>query len=168
MDNTNRTGRIKSLGRHLRRNLVAYIALTVALTMTPLPSQAALLIGTKNIKNGAVTAKKIAPGAVKNVKIRDGAVTGAKIAAGSVTASKLGTIVVVTADSADVADGNTAGATATCPAGSVVIGGGYDSGGNATPWRVQRSYKTGNGWRAFGTNQTGGNSFMRAQALCLQ
>lgn len=166
------------IGKHLRRNVVAYIALMLAVTMSPLPSWAAGKIGTSDIKNGAVTTKKLAGSAVKGSKIKDGsvgtadlangAVTSGKLADGAVVAGKLGTIVEVVAASGTVADGATAGVTATCPDGSVLIGGGFDVGGNALPWRVQRNHKDGNGWRAFGTNQSGGSTFLEAKAYCLQ
>jgi hypothetical protein len=71
------------LGRHLRGNAVGYLALVVAVSMTPLPSWAAATIGTAQIKNGAVTTKKLANGAVKTSKIAPSAVNGTKVADGS-------------------------------------------------------------------------------------
>jgi hypothetical protein len=178
--------------------VVSLIALFVALGGTSyaainLPKNS---VGTKQLKNGAVTKTKINKKTITQLMgkpgpagpagptgatgpqgpqgaqgppgtLADGAVTSAKIADGAVSASKLATIVVVTADSTSVANGAAVGVTATCPAGSRVISGGFDPGGNAVPWRVQRSHLDGNGWRAFGTNQTGVNSFIRAEAYCL-
>ncbi len=95
-------------------------------------------------------------------------ITNANIAAGAVAAAQLTTIIEVAATSATVANGAIVGVTATCPAGTRVIAGGFDPGNNALAWRVQRSHRDGNGWRAFGTNQTGGDSFMVAKAYCLQ
>lgn len=75
--------------RHVRRHFVGYIALIIALTMTPLPAYAAAKIGPKGLKKGAVTAPKIKKGAVTAGKIRNGAVGPAKLKNGAVTADKL-------------------------------------------------------------------------------
>lgn len=66
--------------RHLQRNLVAYLALVVALALSPLPSWAAQKIGTKQLRKAAVTAAKIKNGAVGTRKLKDQAVTSAKLA----------------------------------------------------------------------------------------
>lgn len=66
--------------------LIAIAALFVALGGV---SYAAAKIGTKDIKNSAVTAKKLKKNAVTTVKIRTGAVTGAKIAGDAVTGAKV-------------------------------------------------------------------------------
>lgn len=153
---------------HFRHNVVGYLALFIAVSMTPLPSYAHGLIGTADLKNGAVTNPKIAANAVKTGKIANGTIKKVDLAPAAVGAAKLGAIVEVVAPSATVATGGIAGVTATCPAGSVLIGGGFDAGGNALPWRVQRSHKDGNGWRVFGTNQSGGDTFINAKAYCLQ
>ena len=226
MSEGTRGGRIRA---HLRHNVVGYVALFVAVSMTPLPSYAAGLVGTAQLKDGAVTTPKLHNNAVKSGKILDGevkridiangAINAAKIfdgsvgiaemasdavstaqivdgsvanadlapnsvssskigagqvgtsdlAAGAVQDAELGTIVEVVATSATVANGAEAGITADCPAGSKLIAGGFDSGGGGFQWRVQRSMKFGaNGWRVFGTNQTGGNSAINAKAYCLQ
>lgn len=69
---------------HLRRNIVAYVALFLALTAG---AYAAGLkknsVGAKQIKAAAVKADELADGSVTTPKIADGAVTGAKIAAGT-------------------------------------------------------------------------------------
>jgi hypothetical protein len=56
--------------------VVATVALVVAMAGT---GYAAFKVGTKNIKNGAVTTKKLHNGAVTTKKIKDGAVTAAKL-----------------------------------------------------------------------------------------
>lgn len=61
--------------------LVALLALFVSLGGV---GYAATKVGTRQIRNGAVTAKKLHKNAVKTKKIRNGAVTGAKLANGSV------------------------------------------------------------------------------------
>lgn len=65
---------------------IAMCALFVALTGV---SYAATKIGTKDIKNSAVTTKKLKKNAVSAVKIRNGAVNGAKIADGAVTGAEV-------------------------------------------------------------------------------
>jgi hypothetical protein len=50
---------------------------------------AASQIGTNDIKNGAVTARKLHKNAVTTQKIKDGAVTGAKVANNSLTTQKI-------------------------------------------------------------------------------
>ncbi len=66
--------------------VVALLALFVSLG--GFSYAAASKLGTSQIKNGAVTAKKLHNRAVKTKKIRDRAVTRAKLANGAVTAAK--------------------------------------------------------------------------------
>jgi hypothetical protein len=69
---------------------VGYVALLVALMLTPLPGYAShLVVRTSDIVDGAVTAAKIRDGAVVRAKVRDGAVTRAKVRDGAVNAAKL-------------------------------------------------------------------------------
>jgi hypothetical protein len=82
--------RSQRLGDHLRSNVVAYVALFVALGGT-----AAALPGSNSVKSndlarGAVKAKALADAAVSNPKLRTGAVSSAKIADGSVVSVDLG------------------------------------------------------------------------------
>jgi hypothetical protein len=69
---------------HLRRNLIAYLALFCALSAG---AYAAGLkknsVGSKQIKSAAVKTDELADGSVTTPKLADGAVTGAKIAEGS-------------------------------------------------------------------------------------
>ena len=94
--------------RHARRNVIAYLALFLALSGSAYAVEKAS-VGTKQLKknavktakiaNGAVTSKKLAAGsvdtgkltdgAVQTGKLGDGAVAGGKLAAGSVTRDKL-------------------------------------------------------------------------------
>jgi hypothetical protein len=77
-------------GRHVRSRWVGYVALLVALTMTPLPAMAShLVVETSDIVNGAVTTKKLRDGAVTTKKLRDGAVTTKKLRDDAVTTEKL-------------------------------------------------------------------------------
>ncbi|MGB7538967.1 MAG: NBR1-Ig-like domain-containing protein [Anaerolineales bacterium] len=63
-----------------------------------------------------------------------------------------------------VAPGTSGNATADCPAGSIVVGGGFDGDDGLTP----NNYgKIGNGWRAYAKNYTALNKVLRAYAFCL-
>lgn len=65
---------------HLRRNLVAYVALVGMVAFSPVPSVATDLVTTEEIANGSITAQKLAPDSVTRAKIADGAVTTNAIA----------------------------------------------------------------------------------------
>jgi hypothetical protein len=77
---------LNRIGMHLRGNVVAYLALFLALGGSAV---AAKKISTKQLANNAVKTGKIANNAVTSPKIGKGAVTGDKIAAGAVSAGKL-------------------------------------------------------------------------------
>jgi hypothetical protein len=113
-----RGGRVLS---HLRHNVVGYVALFIAVSMTPLPSYAAGLIGTADIKDGAVTTAKLHSNAVKSGKITDGQVKKVDIAAGARGYTSIKTVVATT-------DGVASAASSTknvdCGVGKVAIGGG--------------------------------------------
>ncbi|RNL65824.1 hypothetical protein EFK50_01920 [Nocardioides marmoriginsengisoli] len=188
--------RAARLGRHLRRNLVAYAALFVALSLTPLPSYAAsVAIGTKGIKNGAVTTPKLANGAVKPAKIAANAVGSAKIANGSVQTADLAagargfTKIVAKRAQFAVVNGGTSTFTVVCDAGQVAIGGGaYASSGliigGGTSGTMIRSHPTvpisfpfpgsgpastgdaPNGWRTAVINNTGDDGTATHYAMC--
>jgi hypothetical protein len=164
------------IGRHLRSNAVGYVALLVALTMTPIPTYAShLVVRTSDILDGAVTGAKIRDGAVTRAKIRDGAVTSTELANGAVTFDKLADGVVDASKLASIAEFKATktriGTTATwrldaaCPGGTRVIGGGFD----ASPlWRVHQSMRSGNGWRVIATFMSTGDDFLPdAFAYCL-
>jgi hypothetical protein len=85
------------IGRHLRGNAVAYLALFVALTGTAVAIPGHDNVKSKNLATGAVKSKAIAKGAVKASKIRDAAVTNPAVAAGAISATKLAAGSVVNA-----------------------------------------------------------------------
>jgi hypothetical protein len=60
--------------RHLRHNVIGYVALLVALSLTPIPGWAAATIGTADLQDSAVTARKLARNAVRSPKIKNGTV----------------------------------------------------------------------------------------------
>lgn len=141
------------LGRHLRRNLVAYVALGVAVSMSPLPAYAATMIGTGQIKNGAVTTPKLAAAAVKAPKLAANSVNSSKIQDGKIqkvdlaAAARGYTTIVTKRTQVDVAGSATSTVTVTCDAGQVAIGGGAytNSGlifGGSTSGTLVRSHPT--------------------------
>ena len=59
---------------------------------------------------------------------------------------------------------NTGHAVATCPAGSVVVGGGFDG---ATRLVAHNIGQTGNGWEAYATNHSASAQTLTAYAICM-
>ena len=120
-----------------------------------------------NLKKNAVKKKNIKKNAVVTKKIKKEAVTGSRLSEGSVSGSKLGSITTVT-DSTNIAQDTTGTATATCPEGSKVIGGGLE-GSLLTPAAGVIPYidkKSDNGWMAsaLALNQPG---TLTTYAYCL-
>jgi hypothetical protein len=62
--------------------------------------------------------------------------------------------------------GSTGSATATCPAGSIVTGGGYAS-QTSLSTEVYTQSKSGNGWEVYLNNTTGSSQLVNAYAICL-
>lgn len=65
-----------------------------------------------------------------------------------------------------VAGGASSGVTATCPAGSIVTGGGWASNAAGT-LDVYNSSKSGNGWQVFARNSSGSGQLLNSYAICL-
>ena len=63
-----------------------------------------------------------------------------------------------------IAPGATGNAVASCPSGSIVVGGGYAS---TVDMLVYNHSKKDNGWRAYATNNAGTNKLLNAYAVCL-
>jgi Ig-like domain from next to BRCA1 gene len=63
-----------------------------------------------------------------------------------------------------VAPGTSGNATADCPAGSIVVGGGYDGDGNMS---ANNHGKVGNAWRAYARNLSASNKILKVYAFCL-
>jgi hypothetical protein len=83
------------ISRHLRANVVGYLALFVALTGTAVAIPGHDNVKSKNLATGAVKSKAIAKHAVKASKLRNAAVTNPAVAAGAITSTKLATGAVV-------------------------------------------------------------------------
>jgi hypothetical protein len=88
------------VARHLRLNVVGYLALVVALSVTPAVASH-LNVKTSDIQNGAVTTPKLRNGAVKPAKINRGAVTRPKIRNNAINTPKLANNAVQAAKIAD-------------------------------------------------------------------
>lgn len=119
--------------------VVACLALAVALSGT---AYAAVKVGAKDIKRDAVRSKHIKAGAVRGPDVLDGSLTGADVGDGSLTGSDVLDGSLTAADLAPrlrmvqgyvevvvggtmAAGQSTASVTASCPEGTVVLGGGY-------------------------------------------
>lgn len=77
------------LPAHLRRHGVAYAALAVALSLSPVPSMAAGLVHSRDLARGAVTAPKLAKNSVTSPKIANGSIRGMDLKNGTVTTGDL-------------------------------------------------------------------------------
>lgn len=122
----------------------------------------------KQIKPGSLTATQVKAGSLTGAQIKAGSVTGAQIDVGTlggVTASKISSIQYAASAVALTGGPTGNGATASCPAGTNVIGGGAtvsneelaivnDSGPNSTR----------NGWTATGFGPPG--TSMTVTAIC--
>ncbi|MDP3890792.1 hypothetical protein, partial [Nocardioides sp.] len=78
---------LSTVGRHLRGNVIAYLALAVALSVAP--AYAADKLGGKDIKKDAIRSKHIKNGQVKGGDLRNGAVTTTKLVNGAVNSAKV-------------------------------------------------------------------------------
>jgi hypothetical protein len=120
--------------------LLALAALFVALGSG---AYAVSKIGTKDIRDEAVTGKKLAKSAVKSNKTKDGGLKGKDLKDGTITSEKLAeganALNVTTRSDAGsplVGADQSIGDTASCDPGEVATGGGYFLTGDATHARV--------------------------------
>ena len=122
-----------ALTGHLRRNLVAYLALFVALSSTSFAATTKLLprnsVGTRQVINGSLQRVDLSTRAVKALRGRRGPVgpVGRQGPAGSFTN---GNVSMVTGSIADLCPAQSGtcrfgGSSATCPPGKVAIAGGW-------------------------------------------
>lgn len=116
---------------------------------------------TGNYPNPLIGAEKVTTGDLAN-----SSVNSAKIQNGQVRAADLGPITEVTNTLAGILTGDTGTVTATCPAGTIVISGGFQPaffGVNATS-----SLRSGNGWEYQAKNESGITSSFTVIAYCLE
>jgi hypothetical protein len=127
---------------------------------------AASKIGTSDIENGAVTAKKLHKRAVTKKKLKNRAVTKAKLGDRAVRARNLGPIKVVS-ETLTVPNADNGQVAAFCPEGTRRVGGGAASQVFGLP--ISGSRPTGTtGWDAFLRNDTGMPRDLTAYVLCLK
>lgn len=125
--------------------VVSLLALFVALGSG---AYAASKIGTSDLKKNAVTTPKIAKNAVKSSKVANGKLKGKDLADGTLGGSKLASIVEVT-DTTEVATFEIGTASVTCPDGTTVLMGGFNTDSNAgNQGLATENRRVGNGWRA--------------------
>lgn len=150
-------------------NVVSTLALFAALSGASYAAVAfpANSVGTRQLKRNAVTAGKLAAGAVAARNIAPGAITGSdintatlgKVPSAQVADQATAVARVVTVTAAGTAPvGASAAATATCPAGLTVTGGGASLSSEDNEF-VNDSYPAGTtGWTAdvFGGPSAGG------------
>jgi hypothetical protein len=106
--------RSRRLAGHFRRHGIAYAALTVAFSFSPVPSMAADLVTTAEIANGAVTQPKLAADSVVSGKILNESINGSDIKNGAVTGKDVLDDTITSADihsinSSDIELGSLAG-----------------------------------------------------------
>lgn len=171
-------------------NVTAFLALFIALSASSYAAIAlpANSVGTKQIKKGAVTKGKLAARAVDGSKVVPGSLTGRDIRAGSLTGANIDVATLgkvpsaATADSAPIAKvqivtafgtsqpggsaGQIASATATCPPGMFVTGGGTRL-GDETSQAVNDGYPSANNaWTSDVFNGGPGSPTFTVYAIC--
>jgi hypothetical protein len=153
-------------------------------------------VGTTDIANGAVTSGKIGGGQVKNSDIAGNAVTSGKIADGQVFSSDIAAVTIGSSDIADsavtssklaggavkpnvhrvvgntitIAPGTAGDATADCPAGTLLTGGGFDTINAIDVVQSMPSTEAGyfnKRWEARGVNEANYDASLRAWAQCI-
>jgi hypothetical protein len=156
---------LRKFRSHLHHNVVAYVALFVALGGTA-SALAANSVGTSQLR----------PFSVRSTDLGSSAVTSAKIATSAVGARAL-RATVVHESSTQVKTGGTQSVEAQCAPGEQVIGAGtrwekdsgssFDSSGASVSYTSLLSTATGQGARARGSNSSKSTLRLVVQALCL-
>lgn len=159
---------------------VALIALFVALAggAYAAVSVPANSVGTKQIKNGAVTKTKLANNAVTSAKVKDGSLLAQDFKAGQLKAGPPGPqglpgvakTVMVKQDMA-LPPGASGSPVALCPSGDYVTGGGYDANSSVMNY-VHAQGPTASsghpdGWSVSVVNNSGSTVTFSAYALCV-
>lgn len=137
--------------------MVALIALFVSLTGNGLALSGKFTIDANDLQHGAV----------HRYAIHKNAVNSARIDTGAVHNSDLGKVVIMS-ESVPLPQNSSQSVTASCPAGSQLLGGGGRTQVQGVP--LTGSYPlSDNRWQADGTNgNTGANATLEAYAICLK
>jgi hypothetical protein len=179
---------LSSASRHLRRNLVAYVALLFAFSGTSYAATTALLpansVGTRQVINGSLLKKDFKSGQLPRGArgprgfAGAGGATGPAGAAGPAGAQGVqgpaGPVSLTYVFSADTAlpNGTQQDAFADCPAGMVVTGGGGFSASTSTAVTIKSSAigtTTGDApdeWGVTMNNTSGSDTTFNAEAIC--
>lgn len=91
----------ETIGRHLRTNIVGYVALFVALSGTAIALPGKGGVKSDDLARNAVKAKAIQAAAITNAKLRDGAVTSSKVSDGAIVSGDLANSAVTEPNLAD-------------------------------------------------------------------
>jgi len=159
---------LASVTRHLRRNLVAYLALLFALSGTSYAAAAALLpansVGTRQVINHSLLKQDFKSGQLPRGPQGDPGDQGDPGPAGIATVGSAGGPA-----GSMCPDGGgacqVASSTATCPTGSVVVGGGWTS--DSTTVAVPFAARTGGTtFGVIGINFDSAGRSITAQAIC--
>jgi hypothetical protein len=149
--------------------VISLIALFVSVSGV---AWAAATIGTSDIKNGAVTAKKLHKNSVTRKKVKNNAVNAAKIASEAVGADELGSVVVRTAN-ISVPAGSARQVSRNCDPGELALSVGANWSGAATvgPVLQAATFLTGagepSGGTAAGRNDGGAARTLTVSVACL-
>jgi hypothetical protein len=184
----------RGLGRFLRQNTIALLALFVALGGTSFA--AATLINGSQIKPHTIAKNRLTNRAIAQLRGNrgpagpagpagqrgptgpQGPATGPaggdltgnypnpSIKAGIIGAGKLGTINEESADSGPIGPGTSGEASVQCNAGEKVLSGGNDA-FLSGPYIVASRFDSPNGWAVFGYNATGSTLSITVHAYCL-
>jgi hypothetical protein len=156
---------------------VALLALFVALGggAYAAVSAPANSVGTKQIKNGAVTRTKLANNAVTSAKVKDGSLLAQDFKAGQLPAGPPGpqgvAKTVIVKQDMTLPPGASGSPVALCPSGDHVTGGGYDANSSVMNY-VHAQEPTAvsghpDGWTVSVVNNSGSTVTFSAFALCV-
>jgi hypothetical protein len=159
---------LSSASRHLRSNLVAYLALLFALSGTSYAAATTLLpsnsVGTRQVINGSLLKKDFKSGQLPRGRQGDPGDPGNPGPPGVATVGSVsgpaGPMCMQSGGACQVGS-----STATCPAGSVVVGGGWTS--DSVTVTVPFAARTGGTtYGVIGINYDSAGRSITAQAIC--
>src|SRR5882724_1021920 len=156
---------LSSASRHLRRNLVAYLALLFTLSGTSYAAATTLLpsnsVGTRQVINGSLLKKDFKSGQLPRGRQGDPGDPGPPgIATVGSVSGPAGPMCMQSGGACQVGS-----STATCPAGSVVVGGGWTS--DSVTVTVPFAARTGGTtYGVIGINYDPADRSITAQAIC--
>lgn len=133
----------------------------------PKPQIAPNAVGAAQIGTGAVDSEEILNGSITGEKVFDGSLGGSDLANNSIPAAKLLGVVRATGSAGVPGNGTAQEATAACPAGSVVLSGGFEWEPRVGDLRIIKSAKEGNGWAVTALKEDAPGAIVKVFAYCL-